>query len=504
MARSQHLPQIRDRLLLSLLLLISSEAALAEERTAAGDPFAELRLASLPLPGSADEVAVHPGQALEVFLSPSDFPDALVRLTLTGERAIFAMNLDETDRRGEAIPRRVRWPRLGDRPLEVTAEAEALPLEPLAGQPRPDLEALTHPEAALEWYLQPLLGEDEGSLSARVQAVRLVSAEGRTLLAWSAPPPPPPCADRPRGEPRCQLPGISRAVSSLAVHPSGRWVAVAGGDLRPRIDLWRGARLELTRRLAFPPWSGPPIRVGYTPDGQLLLVADAEGIVHAFEAETGGGHRRVAERARSFVVLDAGRLIATSDVDGGLTLWRTEDGTISSRIEGQDRGPSPLLAASGDGLRVAAMSSDGEGATIVIWELESEQVVGRIIDAGLGIVDLALDGGGDDLLATHDQRGLLRFRVGGEAGLEPFGGEAGRRCRGRMSLSLDGSLLACLTDDPGVAVFQATDGRLLHTLTTGEQDEALSAVAFSPDGARLLATAGGTLLEWTLDRLEAR
>ncbi len=241
------------------------------------------------------------------------------------------------------------------------------------------------------------------------------------------------------------------------------------------------------------------MRAEFTPDGQWLVVADAQGVVHAFEAETGGGHREVARRARSFVILDAGRLIATSDAEGGLTLWRTRDGTIAARIGRQAHGPSPLLAASGDGLRVAAASYDeAEGASVTVWDLEYEQVVGRIPQAGPGIVDLALDGDGLNVLATHDQRGLLRFEVRTVGSFEPFGGEAGRRCRGRLALSPDRSLLACVTGEPGVAVFDASGGRLLHTLSAGETEEHLSAIAFTPDGARLLGAAGGELLEWSL------
>lgn len=482
----------------AILLLSLSPPAVGETERAVEPRFAALKLASVPLPGTADEVVVHSGQALEVFLSPSDFPDAFIRFAQSGEDAIFSMNLDESALRGEAVPRRVRWPRLGGNALEVTAATESIPLEPPAGGAAPSAEALADPEAGLEWYIRPEEG-DEGALRATVQAVRLVSPSGRTLLAWIAPIRETPCRRAvPRGEPRCRHPGISDAVTSLAVQPAGRWVVVAGGDMRPRIDLWHGQPLELTRRLAFPPWMGPPIRAEFTPDGSSLLVADAEGTIHVFDAETGGGHRTVATRARAYALLDAGRLVAASDSEGGLTLWRTGDGTISSRIGRHAHGPSPLLAASGDGLRVAAVSYDEQRPSIVVWELESEQVVGRIAGAGRGFVDLALDAEGEHLLATRAGQGLLRYQVGGEARLVPWGGAPGRRCNGRLALNPDRSLLACVTDESEVAVFDTARGRLLQTLTAGDYEGSLGALAFTPDSERLLATAGGEMLEWTL------
>lgn len=487
------------RLCVTCCLLLLPTAALAEPLARGDARIDQLRLASVPLPGSADEVVVHPGQALEVFLSPSDFPDAFVRLVLDDEAAVYAVNLDETALVGEAVPSRVRWPRLDDRPLAVTAPADVLPLESPASQPQPTLEELTDPGATLEWYLRPHESETDGAeLHATVHAVRLVSSGGRTLLAWSAPGAPPPCGEAPRGQPRCRIPGPSRAVTSLAVHPTGRWVAVAGGDLRPRIDLWSGSPLTLVRRLAVPPWSGPPVRLEFTPDGQALIAADAEGTVHFFEADTGGGHRIVGRRARSFILLDAGRSVVAADAEGGLTVWRTRDGTIDARIGHQAHGPGPLLAASGDGLRVAALSSDEEHASVVVWELEQERLVGQIVATELGVVALALDAEGEHVMAVHDRQGLLRYRVGGEARFAPWGGADGRRCRGELALSPDRSLLACVTSEPGVAVFDALRGRLLQTLSTGDE-EPLSALAFGADGARLVATAGGDLLEWSLD-----
>jgi len=486
-------------LVVGLVLLcgpILSPSVRAEESTEAR--FDALRLASVPLPGTADEAIVHAGQALEVFLSPSDFPDAFLRFAQAGEDAVFAMNLDESALRGEAVPRRVRWPRLGGRALEVSASDESIPLQPPVGGPAPSADALADPEAGLEWYIRPEEGT-EGPLLAVVHAVRLISPEGRTLLAWTAAPGAPSCREGvPRGEPRCRLPGISDAVTSLAVHPAGRWVAVSGGDLRPRIDLWRGQPLELTRRLAFPPWSGAPVRAAFTPDGRSLLVGDAEGTIHVFDAETGGGHRTVATRARSFVFLDAGRLIAASDSEGGLTLWRTNDGTIAARVGRLAAGPRPLLAASGDGLRVAAVSYEQRRASLVVWELEYEQVVGQIPNAGRGFVDLVLDAQGEHVLVTHERQGLMRYRVGGEARFTPWGGDPGRRCSGRLTLNPDRSLLACITDEPGISVFDVARGRWLQTLGVGDFDGSLGDLAFTPDSERLLATADGEILEWTL------
>jgi hypothetical protein len=479
-------------------LLLAPAPVLAEPDAARGARFDDLRLASVPLPGTSDEAVVHPGQALEVFLSPSDFPDAVLRLVQDGDDAVFTVNLDETALRGEAVPARVRWPRIDGRSLVVTAPAETLPLEPQAEGARPTPEELTDQGTVLEWYLRPLEGEsDTAELRAEVRAVRIATPAGRTLISWSEPEPAPPCGEPSLGQPRCRVPGTSRVSTSIAVHPSGRWVAVAGGDLRPRIDLWRGSPPRLVRRLTFPPWSGLPAGVQFTADGQTLVVADAAGTLHCLEAETGGGHRLVGRQARAFVLIEDGATIAAADAEGGLTIWRMRDGTIEARIGRLAHGTAPLLAASADGRRIAALSTEDGQASLIVWEPEQERAAGQVAGVEAGFIDLALDAEGEHVLATHDRLGLLRYRVGGEARLAPWGGSDGLRCRGRLALSFDRSLLACATPDPGVAVFDAIEGRLVRTLTTGS-DESVGALAFTPDGARLLATAGGELLEWSL------
>lgn len=524
-----HSPGLTATLLTALLLL---PAAASAEPLSADDRFAALRLASIPLPGTVDEIVVDEEQALEVFLSPSDFPDALVRLTLAGEAADFAVNLDVSTLRGEALSGRVRWPALGGRPLEagLRPPAERIDLAPPldgAAAGGAAVEAIEGRELRLEWYLRPEEGEDEGPLRGTIEAVRLAVVEeggrSRTVAAWTAAPVVEGC--RERGEPRCRAGGASRAVSSLAIDPSGRWVAVAGGDLRPRVDLWETGAFAIARRIAFPPWQGPPLGAEFTPDGRLLVVGDAAGVIHLWDAGTGGDHRRIDAGAQAFALLAAGRLIAVANspaaaARGAVTLWRTGDGTIGARLGSgaeflQPHSPSSTsaavsrLAASGDGLRLAALSLGEGGATVMVWQIEDEQVVGRARVAGGGVVDLALDGPGEHVLATHDERGLLRAAVapaapgGGPLPLEPWGGAPGRGCRGPLALSPDHERVACALER-GVALFDAAHGRRVRTLgAEGDRTaEPPSALAFSPDGARLIATVGGELVEWRVPQGE--
>lgn len=499
-----------SRHLATVLLLISSlfaRVAAGESERAAEARFTAFNLASIPLPGTADEVVVSEEQTLEVFLSPSDFPDALARLTLSGVGADFAINLDLSTFQGEALPDRVQWPSLGGRPLTITQRSSdsGIPLTPVTPRPSVGEDELADQDLQLQWYIQPEEGDPQGPLRGRVRAVRLATSDDRTLATWVAPPPQEGCAERaePGGAPRCHVSGVSRAVKALAVDISGQRIAVAGGDLRPRVDIWELSSFSLAHRIAFPPWQGPPLGVEYTPDGRLLVVVDGVGDVHLWNASTGGEHRRFDASAQAFALLDSGRIIAVSNAQRGLTLWRTADGTIAAHLGEASDQQYQRLAASGDGQRLAAVSHDQDQPIIAVWQLDGEQIIGRARGDG-GLVAVELDGAGEHLLATHDERGLLRARVGPSMSFAPFGGEAGRQCRHQIAVSPDDTLIAC-TQDRGAVLLDANQGRQVHSLgVEGSQGRILDAIDFSPDGERLLATGDGELLEWPLPQRNGR
>jgi hypothetical protein len=490
-------------ILVALGLLIFNGAAQAQTASA-GDPrFERFRLASVPLPGTVDEVVVDEAQALEVFLSPSDFPDALVRLTLEGATADFAMNLDFSSLTGEALPERVQWPSLGERALEVRAPSSAhkgIRLAP-STPPRPEeAEALAGQELRLEWFLRPEEGDAGGALRGRVHALRLVSTadEGVTLASWIADPEPSGCAPAtPERGPRCHARGVSRTVTSISVDPSGRWLAVSGGDLRPRVDIWNLATFELLRRVTFPPWQGPPFGAELTADGRFLVVGDAAGVVHLWDAATGGGHRSIDAHAQAFEVIEAGRSVAVSSDRGELTLWRLRDETIALRLRQATGVSSVQLVASRDGARLAELNVEAGAAQVIVWDLEERSVIGRIGGIESGLVDLVLDGAGANALTTHDERGLHRAEVTSPSQWREWGGAPGRGCRGRMAVSPDGALLACALEG-GAALFELSTGRLVRRLEQMSVEGELVGLVFSPDSERLIAVGGGELLAWDI------
>lgn len=485
------------------LVVLFAPAVVLGQPVEAGDAeFERFRLASVPLPGTVDEVIVDEEQALEVFLSPSDFPDALVRLTLEGARADFAMNLDFATLSGEALPHRVQWPTLGGRELEVTAPETAskgIRLQRPSTLRSEAAEKLADQELRLEWFVKPEEGNAGGALRGRVQALRLTTKgdSSVTLSRWIAMPQPSGCVESIAKGPRCRAPGISRSVTSLSVDPSGRWLAVSGGDLRPRVDIWDLTSFELQRRVSFPPWQGPPAGAAFTADGRYLLVADAAGFIHRWDAVTGGRHRAFEVDAHAFDVLDAGRLVAVSGARGGLTLWRIGDGTIAARLGRVGGEPSHRLVASPDGMRLAEQESADGAVQITVWDMSEQRVVGRIGGVSSGLVDLVLDGQGGAALASHDERGVLRARVENPSSWSDWGGAVGRGCRGSLVVSPDGSRLACAMER-GAALFDLETGQVTQQLSSESSDGELGELVFTPDGERLIGARGDELVAWDL------
>jgi hypothetical protein len=463
---------------------------------------------SIPLPGSVDEIVVDERPALEVFLSPSDFPETVLRYVMAGPGAEFALDIDLSRCRGTARPTRVTWPTLGNRPLDVSAHSQGLPLTPLLSGRSQGCEDVTFTSTAprLEWYLRPEAPEAVGPLPGRVVAVRLVADDGSPLMEWRAPAAPPPCRPSPpAGLARCRVPGVSPAVGGTSVHPSGDLLALAGGDLRPRVDVYDRATWNVAWRVVLPPWEGSPMAVAFAAPFNALVVVDGTGKTHVWSASTGGEHRQFGGAAVAAALVAGQGQLVTGDRAGRLTLWSLADGTVTASRELEGRRPWSQLLASGNGWRFAGIHHGAEGTAVTVWDVARFRPVGQLPPSGQIAVSLAFDEAGERLFAIVENAGLLSWSVDDEPSRwTPLGGDQARRCRDSLATTADGELLACAVPE-GVALFWLPSGRYWRIVRSqpaprSGRSEAVGHLFFSPAGDRLFGLVSGALLEWVLPR----
>jgi WD40 repeat protein len=251
------------------------------------------------------------------------------------------------------------------------------------------------------------------------------------------------------------------AIEGIAIDPYGKLIASA--SLSGRLEVRTAPDWRVTLRHDEPTSRFQP--VAFSPDGQLLAVggqvnaydengqavpnvSNANSLLIVFDLRTGREAWRKSG-AETGIVRDLafspdGKIIATADNLGTVTLWDAATGEFRNRLRGHYRLVSHI-AFSPDSLRLASASWD---STAVIWYSPGGQQCARL-------------------------QGHMRSVL----------------C---VTFSPDGRRVATSSEDRTVRLWDVSSGQELFALR-GHGD-IVTSVAFSPDGNRLAsAGADGTV-----------
>jgi WD40 repeat protein len=240
------------------------------------------------------------------------------------------------------------------------------------------------------------------------------------------------------------LVGWEREVHGVAFSPDGGRLATCseGGPVR----IWGAATGRLLRSLTTQPLT--VLEVAFSPDGRRLATRWREGRVEVWDADSG---RQIFSLPQTAGYLDAfcwspdGRLLATAGMDRVVRLWQADTGRELQVLKGHRDRVRGVAFHHGGG-RLVSVSEDGE---VRWWDVDRDPgVLTRTAPAGLRLLAFAPDG--------H------QLAAAGDAGLHVWD-----RVSGRRVLHIE---------------------KEMHTVF---------AIAYSPDGRRLLgAVRGGPLRAW--------
>ncbi|MFD7456199.1 MULTISPECIES: WD40 repeat domain-containing serine/threonine protein kinase [unclassified Streptomyces] len=283
----------------------------------------------------------------------------------------------------------------------------------------------------------------------------------------------------------------ARAVPGYERHRAVReaWSGLgrlAGARQTGLLGIWRrwelrGGTFTFTRR----------VTLALSPDGEVMVTGGGDGVVRAWEVQTGEMHA-FPERAGAphTVLLTAdSRLAVTADWSGTAHVWDLETGTRRGTLAGN--GGGRVKCVSVDRAGTLAMVGDDDGA-LSLWRLGSRgaprrvrTMLGpegrvhavRLSDDGKHAVSIAAEDHSGTLWRTATGMPLLRFPVG-------FGS-------GTVRFSPDGRRL--LVNDAGRAtVWDVRTRRQVHSRATYHHDT----LALSADARTAVTCGPGTVEVW--------
>jgi WD40 repeat protein len=310
-----------------------------------------------------------------------------------------------------------------------------------------------------------------------------------------------PGLDEPPAGPPMQRVGVGRRTMllRLAFSPDGRMIAAPDEQGRAwLVPMVKGA--GPARVLDTPGFAGV---VAFSPDGRHLAVGGPEPDVVLCDLARGGPGRPLGVPVREATSLsfspDGATLAISSRASPEIILWDLEAARPRSIL----RGPSsPVVAVAfrpdGRTLTSMALPSKFEFAcpspSFLIWDIPAGRPRIRLDEPHGWVTASSLAGRRQAIAnAAGGLIELLDLRSGRRVGprIAPHG------ITRAMALSPDERLLATVTFDGSVSVWDVATGREIYRLDG--RAEVLHGVAFSPDGKTLAATGSdGEIRLWDL------
>ncbi len=303
------------------------------------------------------------------------------------------------------------------------------------------------------------------------------------------------------------LQGYSRVICAVSFSPDGN--LLVQGDDQGIIRVWdvkSGYCLKSFQGHAGHIWS-----VAFSPDGKTFATGGDDEIVKLWKAgketEEKRGSCLMTFQGHTTMVWSAaispdGKLLASGGFERTVKLRKVQVEDSLKVLQGHENFVWSV-AFSPDSSLLASGNNDGE---IRLWEVESGHCLMTLQNGNnpIGALTFSLDG--KTLLSSSDDESVTRWQLtkeedGRELGLKILQGQGFANWVKAMTFSRDGTMMATGSDDHTVRVWSFEEKSSSHHLRVFSRGGGqVWAVAFSPDN-RLLASGDddGTLVLWDVE-----
>ena len=342
---------------------------------------------------------------------------------------------------------------------------------------------------------------------------RLACASGPTVKVW----------DAQTGQEVLTLSGHKHIVWHVCFSPDGSRLASAAGNKwnvhEPgELKVWDARTGQ--EQFTLPGHTDNVWSVCFSPDGSHLVSASRDRMIKVWDMATGReaftlkGH---TGEVRDMAFSPDGLYLASASADGTVRLWDPSSGQDPATLKGP-AGNVRAAAFTPNGLRIATVSAD---KTVKVWDAQTGGVICTLQHGASGPSGMHFSPDGKHLASYFSggyrsikDRTYLPATVkvwDAQTGQEVFASKGFTSMAMAVCLSPDGQRMACAVDKK-VRVWDVQTGQevltldcLIHTTflgngAIGPEGRAgfVSALAFSPDGKKLVAASrdDGTVRVW--------
>jgi serine/threonine protein kinase/WD40 repeat protein len=292
--------------------------------------------------------------------------------------------------------------------------------------------------------------------------------------------------------------------------PDGTLVAapVRAPDGMVALVVWDGASGEILHRFAMHPGA-----VAFSPDGGLMAAGDDAGRIVVWSVRTGAELASLQHGRTKIESLAFGTDWHHSSADGPEppgTGWLLAAGAVGGALTVWDVGAKrPRSFCHGSMYDVYAVAFSPDGATLAscgrirarLWDVATGRLLLELVGGNFE-VGLAFSPNGRRLavgcVPGFDDGAVRVWDLEDGRGIRSFGGLSGQVAR--VVFSPDGRLVAALSHDWQVGIWDANTARLRHVLEVPQGLVADNAgLALSPNGRRFAFSSGTEAKWWDLD-----